>query len=126
MNKRDLIIYWVVTGLLTLEVAMSAGMYFFKHEMVKEVMTGLGFPTYIIYPLAIAKLLGITAILTKKSELLKEWAYAGFTFVFLLATSAHINANDGEFAAPAIALVILWVSYVYGRKLEAGKKVEVN
>ncbi len=32
-TKRDKIIYWISTGLLTALMLMSAGMYFFKHEM---------------------------------------------------------------------------------------------
>ena len=56
--------------------------------MVVESFTQLGYPAYLIYPFATAKLLGLVAIWTKKSETLKEWAYAGFTFDFLLAISA--------------------------------------
>ena len=55
-------------------------MYFTKYEMVKGFFQSLGYPIYLIYPLATAKVLGIIAIITKKSRLLKEWAYAGFFF----------------------------------------------
>ncbi|MFK7908262.1 MAG: DoxX family protein, partial [Chitinophagales bacterium] len=101
MNKKDKIIFWVSTGLLTALMLMSAGMYFFQYEMVSETFTKLGFPTYIIYPLAVAKILGLIAIWSRKSQMLKEWAYAGFFFDFLLAASAHINVGDGE-SFPAI------------------------
>ena len=56
--------------------------YIFKHGLVAEVFVKLGYPTYIIYPLAVAKVLDVIAILTKKSGTLKEWAYAGFFFNF--------------------------------------------
>ena len=92
-------------------------MYFLDHEMVSETFLRLGYPVYIIYPLAVAKILAVTAILTKKSDTLKEWAYAGLFFDFILAASAHIVAKDGEFAAAMVAAVLLLVSYWYDRKL---------
>ena len=117
VNKRDKIIYFTATGLLTALMVMSSGMYIFNHEMVSETFTKLGFPTYIIYPLAFAKILGLLAIWTKKSQILKEWAYAGFFFDFLLAASAHINVGDGEFAPAVVAMVLLGVSYVFEKKV---------
>ncbi|WP_369073566.1 DoxX family protein [Ancylomarina longa] len=61
---------------------ISISLYILKHEMVSKTFTHLGFPTFLIYPLALAKLLGLIAILSKKSALLKEWAYAGFSSTF--------------------------------------------
>jgi len=116
-DKRNKIIYWVITGLLTAFMAMTAGMYFFNNEMVSESFTRLGYPTYIIYPLATAKILGLIAIWTKKSKTLKEWAYAGFFFDFVLALSAHIMVNDGEFAPALVAIVLLLASYTYDKKV---------
>ncbi len=109
--KQRRLIYLISTGLLTLLMLMSAGMYVFNHDMVSDTFTKLGYPTYIIYPLAFAKVLGLIAIWTKKSSALKEWAYAGFFFDFILALSAHIAVNDGEYIPAAIALVLLFTSY---------------
>ncbi len=116
MNNRNKIIYYVATGLLTALMLLSAGMYFFNHEMVSATFTKLGFPTYIIYPLAVLKILGLIAIWTRKSSMLKEWAYAGFFFDFLLAFSAHFNIGDGEYAPSLAAIVLLFVSYYFGNK----------
>lgn len=99
------------TGLLSALMIFSVGMYLFNHEMVADMFTRLGYPTYIIYPLALAKILGLVAIWTKKSQTLKEWAYAGFFFDFVLASSGHIMVNDGEWYAAFVALVLLLVSY---------------
>lgn len=117
MKNQNKIIYLVSTGLLTALMLMSAGMYFFNYEMVSQTFTKLGFPTYIIYPLAIAKILGLVAIWTKKSQTLKEWAYAGFFFDFLLAFSAHVNIGDGEAVPSIVAIVLLMVSYVFEKKV---------
>ena len=119
MKKRDLLIYRVVTALFSLLILAGVGQYFFNHDMVKEMFEGLKFPIYLIYPLGIVKTLGIIAIWTNTSRLLKEWAYAGFVFNMLLAISAHLNANDGEFIASAVALVLVITSYIYNRKVYA-------
>ena len=115
MKKRNKIIYLVSTGLLSANMLLSAGMYFFNHEMVVEMIESLSYPTYIIYPLAIAKILGLVAIWTNKSKTLKEWAYAGFVFDFLLAISAHINSGDGEYVGALVALVLVALSYSFYR-----------
>ena len=115
--KTNKIVYWIATGLLCLMMLGSAGMYIFNHAEVAKIFTSLGYPTYIIYPLAIAKILGVIAILTRYSNTLKEWAYAGFFFDFVLALSAHLNAGDGGFITPIIALVLLFVSYFFEKKL---------
>ncbi len=116
-QKTIKIVYLVSTSLLSALMLMSAGMYFFNHEMVAETFTNLSYPTYIIYPLAIAKILGLVAIWTKKSNTLKEWAYAGFFFDFVLAFAAHISVNDGEYAPALVAIVLLLVSYNFEKKL---------
>jgi hypothetical protein len=113
------VIYWIVTGLLFLMILFAAYNYIFKHEAIAHVFNRLGFPTYIIYPLAAAKILGVVAIITKRSKRLKEWAYAGFFFNFILALSAHINAGDSSLQAlpAAICLVLLAGSYLLDRRI---------
>ena len=54
LNK---IIYWLSTIIFCGIFLFSASMYFTKYEMVKGFFTSLGYPVYIIYPLAIAKVL---------------------------------------------------------------------
>ena len=116
--KRDKIIYSVSTGLLTLLMLFSAGMYIFNNEAVQGMFTSFGYPTYIIYPLAIAKLLGVFTIWNSKFNTLKEWAYAGFFFDFVLAFFAHKMINDGEETGAIIALVLLTVSYVFSKRIK--------
>ena len=111
------IVYWIATGLMCLLMLGSAGMYIFNHAEVLKIFTSLGYPTYIVYPLAIAKILGVMAIITKFSKTLKEWAYAGFFFDFLLAASAHYFAGVPSPLAAIVALVLLLISYALDRKI---------
>ena len=74
------IIYWGATGIMCAIFLFSAGMYLSNYEMVVGFYENLGFPSWMVYPSAIAKILGVIAILSKKSKLLEEWAYAGFFF----------------------------------------------
>jgi hypothetical protein len=111
------IIFWIVTGLLSLMMLGSAGMYIFDHASVATVFQSLGYPTYIIYPLAIAKILGVIAIITNYSKWLKEWAYAGFFYDFLLAASAHYFSGIPSPLMAIIALALLIVSYILDKKV---------
>ena len=114
--KTNRVIYWASTGLLSVLMLMSASMYFFSHEMVSETFVALGYPAYIIYPLAIAKILGLIAIWTRIANTLREWAYAGFFFDFVLAAAAHIAVKDGDHIPAIAAILILLTSYLFGKK----------
>ncbi len=115
--KTTKIIYFISTGLLTALMLMSAFMYFFNYGEVSQTFLNLGYPTHIVYPLAVAKILGLIAIWVKKPKVLKEWAYAGFFFNTVLATTAHIVAQDGGFAPALVGVILVLVSYNTEKKL---------
>ena len=106
----------MATGLLCAIFLYSAQMYFRNYEMVQGFFEALNYPTYIVYPLAILKVLGVIAIVTKKSDTLKEWAYAGFFLDLVLATAAHYDAGHG-FGLSAMAFIPWVVSYFMDRRL---------
>lgn len=114
--KTYKIIFWIATGLLSVMQLMSAGMYVFKYDEISQVFTDLGYSSMIIYPLAIAKILGIIAITTRKVNILTQLAYLGFAIDFILALVAHLKVDDGQFGGAAIAIVLLTVSYFTSRK----------
>jgi hypothetical protein len=91
-------------------------MYFLKHEDVSQMFTNFGYPTYIIYPYAVTKLLGLFAIWNTNFKIIKEWAYAGFFFAFVLAFFAHYMIGDGEQIGALVALILLMTSYIYNKK----------
>ena len=115
--KRDKIIFYISTGLLTALMLYSVSMYFFMHDDVAAMFTNFGYPTYIIYPYAVAKLLGLFALWVPSFKVLKEWAYAGFFFAFIFAFFAHYMIGDGEQTGALMALVFLAVSYIFNKKI---------
>jgi hypothetical protein len=115
--KTQKTIYYIATGLLSFLMLFSAGMYLFKNAEINEAFINLGYPTYIIYPLAIAKILGVIAIWQNKSQTLKEWAYAGFFYDIVLAFFAHYMIGDGEQGAASIGLVLIIASYYFWKKI---------
>ncbi len=114
--KTHKIIFYVTTGLLTLLMLFSVGNYFFNNDMVTEVFKSLGYPSYLVYPLAIAKLLGLAAIWFAPNQTLREWAYAGFLFNVTLAFFAHLMVGDGDQMGAVVAFVFWLLSYVYRKK----------
>jgi hypothetical protein len=121
--KTTKIIYWSSTVLLSALLLMSAGMYVFNNAEVAGMFTAFGYPTYIIYPLAIAKISAVAVLLSQKQSKIKEWVYAALFFEFILAFFAHIMIGDGEQMGAIIAMVLLVVSYIFGRKLFTTKSV---
>lgn len=114
-TKTKKIIYLVTTSLLTLMMLATIGNSIFNIEFTKRFVE-IGYPAYLIIPLMTAKGLGLIAIWSNTSQLLKEWAYSGFFFLFLLAMLAEINAPVPDYLSPPIALVLLLVSYFLWKK----------
>ena len=116
-SKRDKLIYYISTGFITLLMLFSASMYFFNTATIKGVFLSYGYPDYIVIPLAIAKVLALIAIWTKKSKTLKEWAYAGLFFDLVLAIVAHAVAGDGGWPMSLAGLGMLLISYRFDKVL---------
>lgn len=114
--KRDKIIYWIATGLIAAGMTMSAFMYLTMNaELVSNFKT-LGFPTFFVSILGVAKLLGAVVLVAPVGTRLKEWAYAGFIFIFIGAIWTHI-ATGTPWITPAVFLIILGVSYFFWTKV---------
>jgi hypothetical protein len=113
MDKR-LIGYWIATGLFCLAMAAGGTMNLLHFEVQKESIAALGYPEYLMTILGTAKLLGVFALLIPGVPLLKEWAYAGFTFDLLGASASHAFVGDAPFeiVLPLIILTIAAMSYV--------------
>lgn len=106
--------YWVATGLFCAVLAFSGAAHLGQLGMIAEAMGHLGYPPYVSTMLGLAKLAGVVALLLPGKPLLKEWAYAGFTFNLVGATASHAFSGDplSETIRPAAVLGIGATSYL--------------
>jgi DoxX-like family len=120
--KKTKTLYWIITGLFSAFMLFSAiPNIMMVPESVTMVSTGLGYPTYIIPFLGLAKLLGVIAILIPGFNRLKEWAYAGL-FFDLAGAAYSIICTEG-FKPPVLFMILpigfLFLSYYLWHKLRA-------
>jgi hypothetical protein len=117
MLKNTKLWFNVWTGLLSALMLFSAGMYLFNNGEVVKAFTKLEFPLFIIYPLAIAKILGVIGLWAPVSRDIKIFVYSGFFFNLLLAFGAHMNIGDGEQMGAVLGLVFAAFSFRAYRQL---------
>ena len=122
MEKRKLIWYWIITGLLSFCIFFGG---LTQALQLKETVQGfkpLGYPTYFISLIGVWKMLGVIAILVPKFRLLKEWAYAGIFFTMTGAVISHIASDDVkvQIISPivlAVFTVLSWYLRPANRKI---------
>jgi len=86
--------------------------------MLRAVFTHLGYPTYLLPFIGIAKILAAITVLVPGLPRLKEWAYAGLVFDLIGAFYSHLSVGDppGNWLFPIIGLLLVAGSYVFYRK----------
>ena len=115
--KTKRVIYWIVTGIFCL-MMLAAGVFeIVAFDESVKMLTQLNYPAHIAYVLPITKILGVAAILSKYSKTLKEWAYAGFFFDFVLAALAHYFSGIPSPIPAIVALALLMTSYFLDREI---------
>ena len=110
-------LYWIVTGLMAAFMLMSAIPDILRIPQAIEIFTHLGYPTYLLPFLGIAKTVAVIVVLVPSFRTLKEWAYAGLTFDLLGAAYSHLAIDDppSAWAMPVIGLILVGGSYVLYR-----------
>lgn len=117
--KKDKIIFWSATGFLALAQGAAGVMNFFA-PAAEERFRAIGYPHHLLILLGFLEVFGVLAlIIPQVSFRIKEWAYAGFLFLYIGALAAHLTVNDTMALTmqPIISFVVLAVSYVYFHKL---------
>ena len=110
--KTKLVIYWISTLLISALMAFAAYAYLSHQPKVMNAFSSLGYPGYFPTMLGIAKIFGVIALLVPGFPVLKEWAYAGFTFTFIAAFISHLTMGQNQQAiAPVVAFILLAISY---------------
>ena len=108
------IVYWVVTGLFAAFMVLSAIPDILLVPDAVAIIKHLGYPTYLLPFLGVAKVLGSAAVLFPRFPRLKEWAYAGLVFDMAGAVYSHLNVGDGPsvWIFPVIGLTLAAASYI--------------
>ena len=116
--------YWGSTSIVAAMMTLSGVLYLSGAAQAVTGFAHLGYPQHLRIILGIAKLSGVIVLLVPGFRLLKEWAYAGFTFAWIIASIAHYLAGDGIKAIlPVVLLGFLIVSY---RTRPASRRVALS
>ena len=107
------IVYWVSTSLAAISLLMSL-QYLTGSEQVVAGFTKAGYPAQLRIVLGLAKPAAAIVLLAPGLALLKEWAYAGVTFAWVMAFITHYTGGDGPkvWSMPLVLLALLAASYL--------------
>jgi len=105
--------YWLATAAVVAELELGGAWDIARLPMVRDLVTGLGYPSYFLVLLGTWKVLGGLALLVPRRALLKEWAYAGAFFVYTGAIVSHLTtgydvAEVGVLAVLTALTVLSW------------------
>ncbi|MEO8885590.1 MAG: DoxX family protein [Mucilaginibacter sp.] len=116
--KKINVYYWTFTGLLLAAVGIGSVLDAIATPEAVKIVTGLGYPKYLVSFLGIAKLLGFAVILAPRYPSLKEWAYAGIAFDIIGALYSNIALGNppSNLIFIVLALVLLFASYTFYHK----------
>jgi hypothetical protein len=102
--------YWGSTALVGVALLGSLS-YLTGNEQVVSGFAKAGYPQHLRIVLGLAKPAAAIVLLIPGLALLKEWAYAGATFAWIMASlSAYVNGEQ-VWPVPLALLALLGVSY---------------
>lgn len=118
------IAYWSSTAIVAVMLLFALS-YLTGNEQVTSGFAKAGYPQHLRIVLGIAKPVAAIVLLLPGFALLKEWAYAGAAFAWVMAFVSHYSTGDDAqvWSLPLALLVLLIVSYVTrppGRRLIFG------
>lgn len=117
--QKDKIIYWAATAAIAL-ISIGGGYGLLTSGFMIQTVEQMGYPRYFRVELALAKMLGGLLLLLPVPSRIKEWAYAGLIINVLSAFLAFwaIKGAASQYIWPAVALLLLIISYVYFHKMK--------
>jgi hypothetical protein len=111
-QKANATAYWIITSLLALGMITGIVDQLFQSPVNGEEVSGMRYPTYLLYVIAIAKITGLVFLLMPGFPLLKEWIYAGFFVLLIDAFITHIASDDSiAYLKPAFLACLTVVSW---------------
>ncbi|MGB7070244.1 MAG: DoxX family protein [Pyrinomonadaceae bacterium] len=117
--KKLRIFYWVMTSLMVAFILMSSVPDILRLPEAIEIFTHLGYPTYLLPFIGIAKVLGVIGVLLPGFPRLREWAYAGLVFDLIGAFYSHLSVGDpfNSWIFPIVGLALVFGSYALYRQV---------
>lgn len=119
------IAYWTTTIIMTVGMTLSGLGQLTQQSVMIESMKLLGYPSQILILLGSFKLLGAFILVFPGYPKIREWGYAGFTFLFIGATFSHFAVGDYN-PTTILLLGILFTSYFTWKKIAQTKSVVVT
>src|SRR5438093_3812843 len=86
--------YWSSTGIVAVMLLLAVS-YLTGNEQVVSGFAKAGYPQHLRIVLGIAKPAAAIVLLLPGFALLKEWAYAGATFAWVMAFISAYSSGDG-------------------------------
>jgi hypothetical protein len=102
--------YWITTALLALLLLSTGFLDITRQPMMVAGVTSLGYPEYFMTLDAVAKWAAAVAIIVPGLVVMREWAYAGLTFLTLGAAWSHLASHQSP-APPVVVLALVQASY---------------
>jgi hypothetical protein len=105
--------YWSSTTIIAVALLLALS-YLTGSDQVTAGFAKAGYPQHLRIVLGFAKPAAAVVLLLPGLALLKEWAYAGVTFAWVMAFISAYSGGEGVqiWSMPLALLVILIVSYV--------------
>ena len=116
--RKTKIAYWIFTSLFAFMMLGSALPDITSAQVAVDGFKAMGYPSYLVPFVGIAKFLGVVAILTPGFPRLKEWAYAGLVIDLIGATYSIMNSNTtvSAWAFMAVPIFLAAASYTFYHK----------
>ena len=121
--KKTTTLYWIFTGLFGAFMMFTAIPNIISEAESVTFITQLGYPTYFVPFIGVAKALGVIAVLIPGFPRIKEWAYSGLFFDLISAVYSMIAVHgvDPSMAFMLLPFILGALSYYfYHKKLEEG------
>jgi DoxX-like family len=104
--------YWASTVIVGVMLLMSLT-YLTGSEQVVSGFAKAGYPQHLRIVLGLAKPAAAIVLLLPGLAVLKEWAYAGATFAWIMASISARSSEEGLiWIVPLVLLALLAVSYL--------------
>ncbi|MFT6408635.1 MAG: hypothetical protein ACJAQ6_002055 [Arenicella sp.] len=114
--KLQKVVFYLTTGYVLFLLGFSVWVYHAKHQMIVGFFTELGYPGYLVYPLAYLKLLVMVIIVSHRYNDLRDMAYAAYFINMMMALVGHVIYGDSYLHA-AIGAACIVISYLLGNRV---------